>query len=44
VREIDDLSAERLWIMFFRHFDRKHGIALVKELWLMPIVHIGGGQ
>lgn len=27
-------SAERLWKMFFRQFDRAHGIALVMDLWV----------
>ena len=31
--ELDILSAERLWKLFFAHFDRAHGIALVQELW-----------
>ena len=31
--ELSDLSAERFWLLFFRHFDREHGMALVKDLW-----------
>ena len=40
-KELDYNSAERLWKMFFRHFDRAHGIALVQDLWkIIPLIAV----
>jgi len=30
--KLSELSADRLWKMFFPQFDREHGIALVQDL------------
>lgn len=29
---LNEASIERLWLMFFRHFGRNHGMSLVREL------------
>jgi hypothetical protein len=42
MNQLSELSAERLWKMFFPHFSREHGIALVQDLFAMRETKKGG--